>query len=364
MQRRRRFRAFLICLLILLAALALGGCKQLQGMLHRGQPATAVRGERLIAYEQGGNIWTIRATGDGAQQISKTGDLMLGSWAPDATKMAVLTAVNRNGEWVTGNAGVLDLSGNLKPVSGPQGPISIEPGEVSWLDSNSLVLGGSGTIWVARLDGNQYKATSLYTAKRENSEQVWHPKAVPGGTYVSFWITSTEGAEGNVTARLVILPVAGGQATAVFSQTLLASGQAPVDAVWAPDARYVLVYADSTSGGNPWWMLDHTKGTKKAVLSADAGDVQWLPGDQLIYAPQALLQVPKYAVLDAATGNSKPFVAIPDGVYWLQVASDNRLLLAKATGDNNIKWDYYVAAADGSGVKKIIAAAGDAAWQP
>ncbi|MGD0153491.1 MAG: hypothetical protein ABSC17_06980 [Thermacetogeniaceae bacterium] len=367
MQQHGWLRVFLASLLILLAAVVLGGCKQVQQVqevLHNSQPPAVSRGERLIAYEQGGNIWTIEATGDGAQQVNKTGNLMLGSWAPEASKMAVLSGINQNGEWVTGNAGVLDLNGNLQPVMGPQGAITIEPGEASWLDSNSLVLGGLGAIWVARLDGSQYRATALYTAKHENSEQVWHPKAVPGGSLVSFWVTSTEGTEGDVTARLVIAPVAGGQATTIFSQTILASGQAPVDAIWAPDGRYILIYAEPTSGGNPWWMLDRTKGSKKQVLSADAGDVQWLPGDQLIYAPQAQLQVPKYALLDAATGESKPFIAIPSWVNWLQVASDNRLLLARATGDNSINWDYYVAAADGSNVKKIITAAGDAAWQP
>lgn len=361
----------LLCLLILVSAVALSGCKQLQGLLNRSQPtATPSPGERLIAYEQGGNIWTFEAvTGSGVapagQQITRSGDLMLGPWAPDATRIAVLSEVNRSGEWATGSVGVLDLNGNLKLVSGPQGPIVVEPGEISWLDDNSLALGGlSETIWIARYDGSQYSATPLYTIKQESNERVWHPKAVPGSADVAFWITNTEGTEGKVTASLVTVPIAGGQPETIFSQAILASGQAPVDAVWALDGSYVLIYAEPTSGDNPWWLLDRSKGSKQAVLSAEAGDIQWLPGNQLSYAPQALLQVPKYELYDPVTGKSEPFVTVPDWVNWLQAGPDGRLLLARTTGDDSISWDYYVAAADGANPQKIISAAGDAAWQP
>jgi hypothetical protein len=364
--RRRcvRFGFYLAWLLVLLVTVALSGCKQVRGVLRSGHPVSALRGERLIAYEQGGNIWTISAAGDGARQISETGNLMLESWAPDSARLAVLSAISPNGEGVTGNAGVLDLSGNLKPVTGPEGAITVEPGEISWLDGNSLVLGDGNTIWVARFDGSQYRATPLYAAKDDNNERVWRPRAVPGGAYVSFWITSTGDTDGNVAARLVILPVAGGEPDTIFSQAILASGQAPVDVVWAPDAHYVLVYVEPASGDNRWWLLDRSRGANQAVLSADAGDVQWMAGDQLLYAPHAQAQVPRYAELDAATGKSTPFVVIPSWTNWLQVAPDSRLLLAKATGDSNISWDYYVAAADGSNIKKIITNAGDADWQP
>lgn len=370
-QRSGRIGAPLLCLLILLSAVALGGCKQLQERLNGSRPAGASPpGERLIAYEQGGNIWTIEAAaGAGVapagRQITRTGDLMLGPWAPDSTKLAVLSEVNRNGEWATGNAGVLDLNGNLKPVSGPEGPVVVASGEISWLDADNLALGGlSKTIWIARYDGSQYRAAPLYTVREEGNERVWHPRAVPGGAHVSFWITNTEGAEGKVTAHLVTVPIAGGQPETIFSQAILASGQAPVDAVWALDARYVLIYAEPADGGNPWWLLDRSKGARQAVLSPEAGDIQWLPGDRLIYAPQALLQAPGYALFDPATGRSEPFATVPDWVNWLQVAADGRLLLARTAGGDSISWDYYVAADDGTNARKIIGGAGDAAWQP
>lgn len=359
-----RYPVVLLCLLVLLASVTVTGCSKVRSLWPWGHKAATTGGERLVAYELGGDIWTIGATGEGAKRISKTGGLMLGPWAPDAASLAVMSAVSQNGEWVTGNAGVLDLSGNLKPVLGPKGAISIEPGEISWLNAQSLVVGVPDTIWIARLENNQYLATALYTAKSANNEKVWHPRAVPGGAYVSFWITSTSGNGGDVKASLVTMPVAGGKPVELFSANILASGQAPVDALWSPDARYVLVYAYPAAGGNPWWLLDRTKGTKQQVLSANAGDPQWLPGDRLVYAPQAQLQAPGYAVLDPAAGASKPFVAIPNWTTWLQVGPDNRLLLAKATADNSISFDYYVAAADGSGAKLIVSGAGGAAWQP
>jgi len=351
---------------------AAGGCRRAArdaGPAGESHQKEEVRpGERLIAYEQDGYIWIVKASGAGARKISKTGNLMLGSWAPAGERIAVLTAVNRSGEWASGYAGVLDLKGKIKPVLGPQGPLVQEPGEMAWLpDGKSLVLASLDTLWLAREKGDVFRAEVLHSTQKSGNERVWHPRHVPRENRISFWITASEGEGGRVKARLVTLSPAGGAPEELFSQEIWASGQVPIDVIWSPDGRYGLIYTEPAGGGDCWWLLDRKTGAKKAVLSAMAGDLQWLPGgDSLVYAPQAQLQVPKYEMLNVATGKTSPFVEqLPSWVNWIEVSPDGKkILLAKATGENEFKWDIYVAEADGSSPRKVAAGAGEAAWQP
>ncbi|MDH7577079.1 MAG: hypothetical protein QHH75_04460 [Bacillota bacterium] len=362
----------LFCCLVIGAVLLAGGsgCRGTREAGPAGESRTKreiAPEDRLIAYEQDGYIWIVKASGEGGRRIGNAGNVSLGPWAPTGEKIAVLTAVDRSGEWITGYAGVLDLKGKVKPVIGPQGPLAQEPGEMAWLSGGeSLVLASLDTIWVAREEGDVYRARVLYATQKSGNERVWHPREVPGEDRISFWITASEGEGGRVRARLVTLPAAGREPEELISQTIWASGQAPVDALWSPDGKYVLIYAEPAGGGDCWWLLDRKTGTSKAVLSATAGDPQWLPGGGgLLYAPQAHLHVPKYEVLDLGTGRASPFAEVPGWVSWLQVSPDGRkILLAKAAGENGFKWDIYVAEADGTSPRKVATGAGDAAWQP
>ncbi|NPV28949.1 MAG: hypothetical protein HPY58_04685 [Firmicutes bacterium] len=368
-----KFWSLFFCFLISALLLAAGsGCRGArEAGPGRGGPVKQGREilpeERLLAYEQEGCIWVVRASGEGARKIGRTGSMALGAWAPDGERIAVLTAVERSGEWVTGYAGVLDLKGKVKPVLGPQGPLPLEPGEMAWLpEGDSLVLASLDTIWVAREEGDVFRARVLYTSGKGGNERVWHPRQIPRENRISFWITAGEGEGGRVKARLVTLPAAGGEPEELFSQVIWASGEAPVEALWSPDGRYALIYAEPAGEGSCWWLLDRKSGMKKAVLSPTAGDPQWLPGgESLVYAPQAQLQVPRYEVLHVATGEASPFAEVPGWASWLEVSPDGKkILLAKAAGEDGFKWDLYVAGADAASPKKVASGAGDAAWQP
>lgn len=356
-------RITLFLALLLYAAATAGGCGGDVPVFN----GRATPWDRLVAYEKGGYVWVVEASGEKARKIGETGNLRLGPPSPDGRRMAVLTGVQRSGEWVAGYAAVLSLNGRLKPVVGPRGPLAQEPGEVAWLDrGNSLVLAGLDSIWIAGEEGNVFRAKALYTARGGGSERVWHPRAVPGGKEISFWITSNEGEESRVRARLVTIPVRGGTPQAIFTETIWAGGEAPVDVLWSQDGKYALVYCEPAGGGNCWWLLDGRTGAKKAILSPDAGDPQWLPGSKtIVYAPRAALQVPGYEVLDVLTGKKHPFTRIPNWVTWLEVSPDGKiLLLARAAGDDGLKYDLYTASVGGTNIKKIAEGTGDAFWQP
>lgn len=362
----------LFCFVVVLAVMGtMGGCRRVQGvgLAGRDQEKRVLSpGERLVAYEQDGFIWVVQASGKGARKISRAGNLMLGPWAPNAKKITVLTAAGQSGKWMIGYAGILDLEGKLKPVVAPQGLFAQEPGEIAWLaDGETLVLASLDTIWIARDEGDVFKAEVFYTTQRGGNERVWRPRPVPGGKEISFWITTSEGEGANVKARLVTLSEAGGKPQEIFSETIWASGQAPTEALWSPDGKYVLIYAEPAGEGSCWWLLERETCVKTAVLSPMAGDVQWLPGgSSLVYAPQAQLQVPKYEVLDVVAGKTSSFAEFPSWVSWIEVSPEGKkILLAKAVSeDNGFKWDLYIAEADGTGVKELVAGAGDAVWQP
>ncbi|HHW41710.1 MAG TPA: hypothetical protein GXX19_11310 [Syntrophomonadaceae bacterium] len=354
-------RIALFLALLLCAAITSGGCGD-DAPVFNGRAASR---DRLVVYEKGGYVWVVEASGEKARKIGETGNLRLGPPAPDGRRMAVLTGVSRNGEWLSGYAAVLSLNGRLKPVVGPQGPLLQEPGEVAWV-GNSLVLASLDSIWIAGEEGRVFRAKALYTTRSSGSERVWYPRAVPGGREISFWITSNEGEESLVRARLVTLSVRGGTTRAIFTETIWAGGEAPVDVLWSQDGKYALVYCEPAGGGNCWWLLDGETGARKAVLSPEAGDPQWLPGSKaIVYAPRAALQLPDYEVLDVLTGKKHPFAGIPNWVTWLEVSPDGKmLLLARAAGDDGLKYDLYTASVGGTNIKKIAEGAGDAFWQP
>lgn len=368
MRRAGRERVLPVMILFLMAILTVavlgGGCGKI---VPAGEEKKDSPDARLLAYEQNGYIWVVQASGENGRKVSETGNMALGPWAPGGKKIAVLTAVDRSGELPTGYSGVLSLDGKLKAVVGPGGPIMVEPNEMDWIkDGESLVLGSLERIWVAREQGNTFRAQALYTAAPGGNERVWRPKSVPGGKEISFWITAGKGEGMSVDARLVTIPTSGGTPREIFRETIFAGGQMPANNLWSPDGSQVLVYAEPVEGSNCWWLINRKTGAKRAVLSPNAGDPQWLPEDgALVYAPQAALQIPGYEVFDTVTGGTRPFMAIPGWVTWLEVSPDGeRLLLARAVGDDGIKWDLYVTTVNGTNTKRLAAGAGEARWQP
>lgn len=360
--RRQKAASAVALFLTLLLVAATGGCGGSVSVLGtRANPR-----ERLVIYERDGYVLAVEASGEKERVICKTRNLALGPPAPDGRRVAVLTGVSNGGEWKTGYAAVLDMKGRIRPVVGPRGAFAVELDEMAWL-GESLVLTDLESVWIAVEDGDVYRAKAVYTVKSGGDERVWNPRAVKATGRISFWITSNEGDESRVLARLVMLPASGGMPRVVFSRQIWAGGETPGDVIWSQDGRYALIYCKPADGGNCWWLMDVKTGITRGVLSPEAGDIQWLPGSRtaLVYAPRAALQVPEYEVLDVLTGKKHPFTGIPNWVTWLEVSPDGKeLLLARARGTGVIRYDLYTAAIDGSGIKRIAEGVGEAFWQP
>jgi hypothetical protein len=342
-----------VLLLLLLADLT-GGLQRIVpvigGRLQRQQP-------ELLVYEKNGRIYAYE---NGSQHLlSGSGHYQLGPWSPDGRQLTLLGGLKQSSEWVSGYPQVLSLQGGLTSVVGEQGRFSVLSGELSWVNAGrTLAAATRECLWLADKQGKSFTAKARYTLPPDGGQQIWHPRGVPGGQQITFWVTDTYDDGGLLEARLQLLPVASGEPRTLFKTIIWAGEEVPVDLLWSPGGKQALVYVDGEKGLS-WWLVDK-QGKSREVLSADDTSPCWLNDRTLVFR-----SIPEecFRQLDTVTGKTSAWLKLPNWVEWLAVSPQGRLLLAKGA-QNHSCWDLYTAEADGSSINLVTRNASDGSWQP
>ena len=156
------------------------------------------------SYRSGGpEIWVAGRDGSGLQQITSLGapDLLIGGWSPDGGRIAFDAAIAGNDDvYVVGTDG-----GHLRRLTADpsvDGVVSWS-GDGRWIYFSSTRAGGIPDIWRMSADGGP--------ATRTTHNGGFDPKESPDGRYLFYLDRHPAGLAIEGTARLMRVPVGGGQ---------------------------------------------------------------------------------------------------------------------------------------------------------
>ena len=155
-------------------------------------------------------VWVAGRDGSGLQQITSLGapDLVVGGWSPDGTRVAFDAAIAGNDDvYVVGADG-----GHLRRLtseSSADGIVSWS-GDGRWIYFSSTRAGATPDIWRVSPDGGP--------ATRVTRNGGFDPKESPDGRYLFYLDRHPAGLAIDGTARLMRVPVGGGQAELVLER--------------------------------------------------------------------------------------------------------------------------------------------------
>ncbi len=165
----------------------------------------------FMSLRSGGpEVWVAGRDGSGLQQITSLGasDLVVGGWSPDGTRVAFDAAIAGNDDvYVVGAEG-----GHLRRLtseSSADGIVSWS-GDGRWIYFSSTGAGATPDIWRVSPDGGP--------ATRVTRNGGFDPKESPDGRHVFYLDRHPAGLAIDGTARLMRVPVGGGQEELVLDR--------------------------------------------------------------------------------------------------------------------------------------------------